>query len=111
MGKARNICVPSERVPPNLLQSTDKAILNDWLSRYVIETRNRSGAHYPPSTLYQLLGGVLGHMWTENTSYPNFSDKQDPALKQFHETLDSHFQKLHEAGIGRKVKQNELITR
>ena len=109
--EARNTSYPSKKVPPNLLRTTDKALLNEWLSRYVVETRNKSGAHYPPSTLYQLLGEILRHMRTENTSCPNFLDKRDSAFKQLHGTLDSHFRKLHEAGIGRKVKHAELITK
>ena len=44
-------------------------------------------------------------------SCPNFLDKRDPVFKQLHGTLDSHFQKLHEAGTGRKVKLAELITK
>ena len=30
--KARNSRLPGERVPPNLLQTSDKAVLNSWLS-------------------------------------------------------------------------------
>ena len=50
-------------------------------------------------------------MRAENTSCPNFLDKRDSAFKQFHGTLDSHFRKLHETGIGSKVKNTELITK
>ena len=94
--KTRNSCFSDERVPPNLLQTSNKAVLNIWLSRYV-ETRNKNGTFYPPSTLYQLLVGILRHMTIENSSCPNFLDKRDPAFKQLHGTLDSHFRKLHES--------------
>ena len=50
-------------------------------------------------------------MRIENSSCPNFLDKKDPAFKQLHGTLDSHFRKLHESGLGRKVKHAELITK
>ena len=86
-------------------------MLNSWLSHYVAEMCNKNGAFYPPSTLYQLLVGILRHMRIENSSCPNFLDKRDPAFKQLHGTLDSHFRKLHESGLGRKVKHAELITK
>ena len=48
--KARNTRFPDEKVPPNLLQTNDKSVVNAWRSRYVVETRNRDGSCYPPST-------------------------------------------------------------
>ena len=93
--KARKCRSLGERVPPNLLQTSDKAILDRWLSRYVVETRNKNGAYYPPATLYQLLIGILRYMRMENSSCPNFLDKRDLAFKQLHGTLNSHFRKLH----------------
>ena len=50
-------------------------------------------------------------MRIENSSCPNFLDKKDPAFKQLHGTLDFHFRKLHESGLGRIVKHAELITK
>ena len=71
--KAHNRRFPNDMVPPDLLQTSDKSFLNTWLSRYIVETRDRNGAYYPPSTLYQLLSGILR---AENTSCPNFLDKR-----------------------------------
>ena len=50
-------------------------------------------------------------MRIENSSCPNFLDKREPTYKQLHGTLDSHFRKLHESGLGKKVKHTELITK
>ena len=49
-------------VSPNLLPTYDKFVVNAWLPRYVMEMRNRVGSCYTPSTLYQLLGGILRHV-------------------------------------------------
>ena len=106
--KARNTRFPDDKVPPNLLQTNDKSVVNAWLSRYVVETRNRDGSCYPLSTLYQLLGGILRHVRNKNATCPNFLDKRDLSFEQLHGTLDSLFRKLHEAGIGRKVKHTEV---
>ena len=76
-----------------------------------MDTRTKDGSYYPPSTIYQLLSGILRYMRAENSSCPNFLDKRDPAFKSLHGTLDVHFRKLHESGIGRKVRHTELITK
>ena len=41
---------------------------------------------------------------------PNFLNKQDERFKKLHNTLDSHFHKLHSQGVGRNVQHAEVFT-
>ena len=49
---ARNIELPEDTVPPDLLARGDVEELNKWLSLYIIETRNSKGGKYPAKTIY-----------------------------------------------------------
>jgi len=49
-------------------------------------------------------------MSTDNSQCINFLDKKNPKLKQ-HRTLNSHFHKLHESGVGTTVKHAEIISK
>ena len=104
---ARNLNFPQDPVPETLLTCTDPAVLSVNLSRFSVEARKSSGELYPPSSIHQLLCGVLRHMRELNPHCPNFLDKKDASFRQLHHTLDVHFHKLHSDGIGRKVKQTQ----
>ena len=69
-----------EKCPDDLLKSSDPILLCEWLSRYAAETRTVDGNAYPPSTLYQLLTGLLRHMRDMNPEAPNIFDKR-PAFQ------------------------------
>ena len=73
--------------PGDILLSSDPKILNEHLSRYIVETRKESGQSYPPSTLHQLLCGLLRYMRQTNPDALNFLDKKDTRFKP----LQSHF--------------------
>ena len=95
----------------DLLTSDNPTLVSKWLSRFVAETRNAKGDPYTPSTLNQLLASLLRHMRTANPNTPNFMDKKNTHFQGLHGTLDNVFRKLHENGIGRKVKHAEIITK
>ena len=50
-------------------------------------------------------------MRATNPDCPNFLDQKNLQFRTLHGTLDSHFRHLHESGIGRKVKNAELISK
>ena len=108
--EARNSNLSQDPVPDNLLETSDESVLNLWLSCYVVETRNGNGEPYPPSTIYQLLSALLRSMRDNNPNCLNFLDK-NPKFKMLHGTLNSHFRKLHEVGVGTKVKHSEIISK
>ena len=108
--KSRNLSCPDIPVPKDLLMCSDPEILNLHLSRFVIETRKANGDDYPPSTLHQLLCGILRFMRECNPDCPNFLDKSDKRFRPLHRTLDSSFHKLHSEGVGRQTKHAEIIS-
>ena len=108
--KNRNQCNPTNPVPDDILQCVDPVVLNNQLSKFVVETRKSTGEHYPPVTLHQLLCGILRHMRTNNPAAPNFLDKKDSRFKHLHGTLDSYFHRLHSEGHGRQTKHAETIS-
>ena len=108
--KERNARYPASPVPDDILMCSEPEIINLHLSRFIVETRKSNGDMYPPSTLHQLLCGILRRMRELNPNCPNFLDKSDNRFKILQGTLDSYFHKLHSEGIGRKVKHAEVIT-
>ena len=108
---ARNQRFPYDRVPDELFQSNDPSVLSVHLTRFAVEARKSTGEHYPPSTLHQLLCGLLRQMREINPNCPNFLDKKDVRFQQLHCSLDVHFKKLHSTGIGRQIKHAEVISK
>ena len=53
-----------EACPDDLLLTNDPAALCEWLSLFAAEIRNAKGKPYAPSSIYQLLSGLLRHMRT-----------------------------------------------
>ena len=107
---ARNQQFPEDPVPDNVLECTNPSVLSIHLSRFSVEARKSNGEHYPPSSIHQLLSGILRHMRELNPLCPNFLDKKDGRFRQLHHTLDVEFHTLHAKGIGRKVKQSEVAN-
>ena len=108
--RERNTRYPADPVPDDILVCSEPEIINLHLSRFIVETRKSNGEIYPPSTLHQLLCGILRRMRELNPNCPNFLDKNDNRFRSLQGTLDSYFHKLHSEGIGRKVKHAEVIT-
>ena len=100
-----------EKCPEDLLRTTDSALLCTWLTRYVAETRTTQGNLYPPSTLYQLLAGLLRYMRDTVPGALNFLDKGDQRFKALHNSLDSLFRDLRTKNIGTRVKHAEVFTK
>ena len=71
---ARNQRFPDDCVPEDLFMSTDSSLLNTHLARFAVQARKASGEYYPPSSLHQLLCGILRHMREVNPQCPNFLD-------------------------------------
>ena len=105
--EVRNRRFPSDQVRSDLLtnSSMESSTLFKWLSHFVVETRNGRGEEYTPATLNQLLASLLRHMRAHNNNAPNFMDKKNTEFQRLHGTLDNTFRKLHQNGIGRKLKQ------
>lgn len=94
-----------DECPADLLEQDDHGDLVKWLSRvlFAAEARTGKGSHYSPSTLSQLLAGVLRHMRSINPDSPNFLDQKDCRLSLFH--------KLRTMSIGADVKHAEIFNK
>ena len=91
-----------------MLTSCDPVLLNTHLARFAVEVRKTS---YPPSTVHQLLCGLLRHMRDHTPGCPNFLDKKDSRFRALQGTLDSLFHQLLSEGIGVQTKRTEVITK
>ncbi|CAG2185089.1 unnamed protein product [Mytilus edulis] len=89
---------------PELLQFTANDV-NQWLSKFVIETRRKDGKPYPPNTLYLLCVGIL-RFHRENGVHMNFLDEKDCVFYDFRRSLTE----LTKQGIGTTTKQAEAIS-
>ena len=105
----RNRLAPNDVIPQDILHCQDPTLLNKWLCRYVLETRQENGNPYPPKSLYGLLCGI--HSITMENKVPfNFLDKTNISFKDLHKTLDSVCSQLHSSGIGADVKSSMVIS-
>ena len=112
--KERNARFPDqEQCPEDLLTKLpyDSRQLCHWLCRFVAETRQKNGAKYPATTLYQLLCGVNRFMRSVDAHAPNVIDQKNPDFKELHCTMDSIFRSLRVEGVGVQVKHASVITR
>ena len=106
--KSRSEDVPSDPVP-DILACQDPAVVNKWLCRYVLETRQANGQPYPPKSIYGLLCGIQ-RINRDNKVPFNFLEKTDVRFQELHKTLDSVCSDLHSRGIGAKTKSADVIS-
>ena len=63
----RNAIHPEDSVPEDYLQCADlDTIINNQLSKFIVETRKTNRAQYQPATLHSLLCGILRCMRESN---------------------------------------------
>ena len=81
--------------------------LNRWLSRFVLEIRQRDGKEYPVNTQYQICCGILRYI---RELKPQLDIFRDAAFARFYQTLDAEMKRLKAGGLGVHTKQAEPIT-
>ena len=96
-----------EECPADLLESPSVESINYWLSRFVVECRRRDGEHYPSTTLYQLLAGLLRYSRSKSKDCPNFLDKTD---HRFRELRGAVSRNLRKEGVGAEVKHASIFS-
>ena len=72
--------------------------------------RKMNGEPYPPKAVYHLLVGLLCYASTVQLACPNFLDPKDARFRMLKGTMDTHFQKLQQDGIGAMVKHTAVIS-
>ena len=99
-----------EACPEDILSSNDPSLLDKWLSLFTIEVRRKDGTEYPPATIHMLLCGLQRIMRRNNEQPFNIFAKGDVRFRNFHGTMETVFQELHQKGIGANVKHASEIT-
>ena len=98
----------SAAVPPNILCTNDAELVCKWLCCYVLETRNKDGSRYPPSTIRSLVSGLNWHLQLNGATFSVF-DKNDARFRNLLKTLDTISCDLHKQGIGATKNSAKII--
>lgn len=112
--KERNESFPdADQVPDDLLDQiydNDVSPLVHWLSKFLVEARNKEGKMYSLCSLHGIMCGILRYMREKNLYTPNFMDKHDPQFKELHVLMNTTFANLREHGVRIYRKEIPVIT-
>ena len=100
----------AEKCPSDVLENPDVAVLDKWLSAFVVEVRCEDGQQYPPNTINQLLAGLWRQVRSKTPNAPNFMNRKDHRFGQLNGAISSVFRKLREQGVGASIKHAPVIT-
>ena len=110
--KEHNEHEDNDQIPENILENMDPQALNKWLSVFIVEARKVNGEPYPPTTLHNILSGVLRYMRSlDPQKCPNFFSKSDYSFVSFRNTMDSVFRKLRKDGVGANKKHAKPFSK
>lgn len=110
LDSANEAAKDKDKYPGDISLTDDPELLCSCLCKYVLETRKETGENYPPTTLMNLLPGLLSHMRACKRQAFNTMDEKDPIFTQLHKVMDSFFRKLHRGGIGTRPNRSEIIS-
>ncbi len=100
------------KIPEDILEKMEHKTLKKWLAVFLVEVRKVSGQPYPPTTLNNILAGVLRYMRSINPEKcPNFFSKENIAFVNFRNTMDSVFRNLRKDGVGAKKKHAKPFSK
>ena len=68
---------PDALCPEDILLTNDASELDQWLSRFVLETRKEDNSPFPPRSIKLILPGLLRHMRAKSQSPFNIFQKDD----------------------------------
>ena len=110
----RNKTGPEETCREDFLEMNhagDIPYLERWLCRFVVEARKQDGQPYPPSSLQNLLSGILRCMREQHSDTPDFLSKKDWRFRALRGTIESTFAELRKNGVGAEVKHTPIIEK
>ncbi|XP_062609344.1 uncharacterized protein KIAA1958-like [Saccostrea cucullata] len=99
----------TEASMPELTLTTNETEMNDIMTRFVLESRRKDGAQYPPRSLYQLCVGVLRYL-RENGNSLNFLDEKNLNFQGFRRALSAKMSELTAQGVGVIKRQAEPLS-
>ena len=97
-------------VPEDLLVSGTATELNEWLSRFVTETRKKDGTQFPTASVNLLLAGLKRHMKEMNLRAIDILSESDPNFCGLRSVRDNIARKRRSEGIGAVVKHASIIS-
>ena len=97
---------PSNGIPP-VIDAQNLEALPQWLSRFILEVRKRTGDPYPPETLYHIVCGLVRHIKIGRADVDFFNDK---IFADCRTILDSEMKRLRKAGIKTKGLKAEPLS-
>ena len=68
---------------------------------------NKMGNHTPPTSLQNLLSGILTYMRNVHGDTPDFLSKKDWRFRELRGTMERIFSNLREQGVGAEVKHTD----
>ncbi|XP_021360810.1 zinc finger MYM-type protein 2-like [Mizuhopecten yessoensis] len=92
---------------PNNLLDLPVSDINEALTYFVAEVRNKNGEEYRPNTLYELIISIQ-HYFRQNGRFVNILD--DTEFAGLRGVLDARMKNLAKQGLGINKKQAEIIT-
>ena len=92
--------------------ASNAAILNKWLTKFVLEgIRRIDGRPYPPDTIYALLCGLYRYMQSlYGEAVPNFLSRKHLAFKELNAVTGRHYRELCASEVGTEKKSAQLLT-
>ena len=97
------------QVDPEILNITNKAELNNWLSKFLVKVHKKKdpGSVYPRNTLYQLCCVLQGHL--RDNGHLEVSVFTNTLFKHFQDCLDAEMKFMTELGVGSEVKEGQAL--
>ena len=96
-----------EQIPLDIV-GLSPAVLQRWLSRFVLEVRKKCGTAYPPDSLYHVICGIM--RFIRQNGRPEIDFFKEQAYAEFRATLDAEMKRLKQAGTGSRKRQAEPLT-
>ena len=102
-------------MPIGFLERADCAcnavMLNQWLTKFVLEGTRTDGRPYPPDTIYALLCGLYRYMQSLfGEAVPNFLSRKNLAFRELNAATDRHYRELRASGVGTEKKSAQPLT-
>ena len=81
--------------------------LQHWLCYFTLELRKKSGAKFPPNSLYHICCGIMRYVRMNGMNVDFFKDKE---FSKFCNVLDSEMKRLKAVGLGTGQRKAEVIS-
>lgn len=85
----------------------DDQILDEALSYFVAEVRNKAGGDYKPNTLYEIVVAIQYHLRQSGRTINMLEDKSFDGMRR---VLDAKMKELSSRGMGIERKKAEVIS-